>query len=353
MSATATETNSPPQITVLTRVASIPMISSSWGLVNDTLSSNAYTRSPYFHAKGLSTSAYKLTEPIQVKLAPLIVRADSIANKAVDVVESRNPYPFKVQPEEVANYVRERKQSTIDNVNERVNNVHKVIDDKVKAPALHVAQDIDQRFAPIVNYIEGAVGRFGTSEAGPSTPSDAYQYQRALALSKTLSGNLYEYSAEQLKHIQAQSALAQKASETASSISAVATSSVSSAQSRIHALSDNLLAELQKLHNSSISLSASLQSSLHDSAAQIQSQIPQIQQSYADLTGALSSTVNELTTIVTTKNMSLQDKVTRVSKEVQHRVTPLLEAVQRAVSQVLSRTETKVNGVTPKNGSAR
>jgi hypothetical protein len=53
------------------------------------------------------------------------------------------------------------------------------------------------------------VGRFGTSEAGPSTPSDAqYQYQRALALSKTLGENLYEYSNEQLKHIQTQSALA-------------------------------------------------------------------------------------------------------------------------------------------------
>jgi hypothetical protein len=146
MSATATETQAPaaPEITVLTRVASIPMISSSWGLVNDALSSNAYTRSPYFHAKGLSTSAYKFTEPIQVKLAPLIVRADSIANKAVDVVESRYPYPFKAQPEEVASYVRERRQSTTDYMNERVGNVNKVIDDRLKTPVLNVAQDIDQ-----------------------------------------------------------------------------------------------------------------------------------------------------------------------------------------------------------------
>lgn len=53
------------------------------------------------------------------------------------------------------------------------------------------------------------MGRLGTSEAGPSKPSDSqYQYQRALALSKTLGENLYEYSNEQLKHIQAQSVLA-------------------------------------------------------------------------------------------------------------------------------------------------
>jgi len=146
MSATVTETQAPhaPEITVLTRVASIPMISTSWGMVNDVLSSNAYTRSPYFHAKGLSTSAYKLTEPIQVRLAPLIVRADSIANKAVDVVENRYPYPFKAQPEEVVSYVRERRKSTTDYMNERVSDVNKVIDDKVKTPALNVAQDIDQ-----------------------------------------------------------------------------------------------------------------------------------------------------------------------------------------------------------------
>jgi ABC-type arginine/histidine transport system permease subunit len=56
--------------------------------------------------------------------------------------------------------------------------------------------------------MEGAVGRLGTSEAGPSTPTDAqYQYQRALALPKALGENLYEYSNEQLKHLQAQSVL--------------------------------------------------------------------------------------------------------------------------------------------------
>jgi dGTP triphosphohydrolase len=242
-------------------------------------------------------------------------------------------------------------------VHERVN---KALDDKVKTPAFNFVHDIDQRFAPIVDYFEGAVGRLTGSEAGPSTPPDAqYQYQRALALSKTLGENLYEYSGEQLKHLQAQSFLAQKASETASSISAVAASSLSSAQIRIHTLSDNMLTELQKLQNSTASLTSSLHATVHNSAAQIQSQVPQIQQSYADLTAALSSTVSELKTIITTKDLPLQDKVTRVGKEVQDRITPLLEAVKKGVSEVLSRTKTeaaKVNGVTPTqngNGAAR
>jgi len=120
------------------------MISSSLCTINDALSNNAYTRSPYAHAKELSTSAYKLTEPMQVKLAPLIVRADDLANKAVDVVESRYPYAFKAQPEEVASYVRERRASTSTYVQERVNNVNKAIDANVKTPAFNVAEGIDK-----------------------------------------------------------------------------------------------------------------------------------------------------------------------------------------------------------------
>ena len=122
---------------MLSRVASIPMIQSSLGTLNDALSTNTYTRSSYNQAKELSTSAYKLTEPLQAKLAPFIVVADSYANKAVDAVESRYPYPFKVQPEEVASYVRERKENT-------TNYVNKTIDEKVKAPAYSVVRDVDQ-----------------------------------------------------------------------------------------------------------------------------------------------------------------------------------------------------------------
>jgi hypothetical protein len=339
MSATTTETQNPqaqpaqtPELTVLSRVASIPMISSSLSTINDALSTNSYTCSSYNHAKELSTSAYKLTEPLQVKLTPLLVRADTIANKAVDVVESRYPYPFNVQPQDV-------KESTTNFVNEQVNNVNKAIDDKVKTPAYNVAHGIDQQFTPIVNYFESAVSRLNNSEAAPSTPDAQYQYQRALALSKTLGENIIEYSNEQLKYFQAQNIIVQKASETASSISSVATSSLASAQNRIHSLSDNMLAELHKLQASTSSLTASLQATIQNPGSQIQSRIPPIQQSYADLTAALSSTVNELSKIVTTKDLPLQEKLARVGKEVHERINPLLETVKKGVSEVLSRSK--------------
>lgn len=136
MSTTTTESAQTPPLTFLTRVASIPLISSSLGAVDQTLSSSPYTRSLYPMAKGLSSTAYKYTEPLQIRLAPLINRADDYANKAVDVVESRYPYPFKAKPEEVQDYVRERRQSAAESINQS-------IDENVKSPALQVAAGID------------------------------------------------------------------------------------------------------------------------------------------------------------------------------------------------------------------
>jgi hypothetical protein len=129
-------------MTALTRVASIPIVLSSLEALDQTLSSNAYTRSVYPTAKGLSSTAYKYTEPIQLRLAPLITRADSYANKAVDFVEARYPYPFKAKPEEVTEYVRERRES-----------VDKSFDENVKSPALNAAAGIDQVLVLVLVFV--------------------------------------------------------------------------------------------------------------------------------------------------------------------------------------------------------
>lgn len=142
--ATQTQSASPPEITILNRVYSIPLIGSSLDTINSTLASNSYTCAPYSTAKGLSASAYKFSEPFQVRLAPLIVRADGFANKAVDVVESRYPYPFKAKPEEVVNFVRERRESSEKYVRERRDSAYKSLDDNVKSPAFTYVQAIDQ-----------------------------------------------------------------------------------------------------------------------------------------------------------------------------------------------------------------
>ncbi len=127
MSTTTTEAAQvPPSITVISRVASIPLVSLSLETIDQRLSSNVFSRSLYPAAKGLSSTAYKYTEPIQTRLAPLIIRADGFANKAVDVVEARYPYPFTVKPEEVTEYVRERRQSATDLIHHSIDDVAKL-----------------------------------------------------------------------------------------------------------------------------------------------------------------------------------------------------------------------------------
>lgn len=324
MSTTATESAQAPPFTFLTRVASIPLISSSLGAVDQTLSSSPYTRSLYPMAKGLSSTAYKYTEPLQIRLAPLINRANGYANKAVDVVESRYPYPFKAKPEEVQDYVRERRQSAAESIN-------KSIDENVKNPALQVAAGIDHRFAPIVDYFEVAVSHITSpNEPGPSSPDIAYQYQRALSLTKTL----YGYSNDQLKQLQAHSALLQRATETAHSISSQAAESCTSTQSRISQLSDIMLAELQKLQQSSSSLSASFTNA---ATSTVQSHIPpHVQEAFTDFSQNLSDTAYNFSSTMTAKDFPLQEKATNIASEARERIVPLLGSFTKALSEVLN-----------------
>ena len=100
-----------------------------------------------------------------------------------------------------------------------------------------------------------------------------------------------------------------------------------------------MLAELVKLQKSAAAFADSLQTTLQSSTSQIQSQIPQIHQSYTDLSAALSSTATELRSIITNQDLPLQERLGRVSKEVGERIMPLLESVKNSVSKVLARSQ--------------
>ncbi|KAF5369075.1 hypothetical protein D9758_003050 [Tetrapyrgos nigripes] len=348
------DSSPPPELTIFTRVACIPLISSSLGTVNETLLNNAYTRAPYSTARELSTTAYKYTEPVQIQLAPILLRADGFANKAVDIVESRYPSAFTATPDDIISYVRETQKSYSDYVRQRRESATKAIDEKVRTPAIHVAEGIDQRFAPIVDYFQNAVSRINSNASTPagspireSSPS-RYQYQRALALTKDLQESLLIMSNEQLKQLQSHSVLVQRASETAQSITAVTTSSISTAQARIHTLSDNMLNELKNLssqvHDISTSLQNSASATLRDPSSQIP---PQVQQTYAELSTHLSATAADLHKIITTKDMPLQEKVSRVGTQVRESVNPLLDSLKQNLSDLLARGKSSTEDSAP------
>jgi len=140
----STKESAPPTPTIFSRVASIPLVASLLETTNATLSENAYTRSTYDHAKALSSSVYGYSQPVQARLAPLIVRADGYANKGFDLVESRFPSAFKTKPEDVSEFYRVRRQSVTDYVRQRQESSYKAFDENLRSPAYTVVEGIDQ-----------------------------------------------------------------------------------------------------------------------------------------------------------------------------------------------------------------
>ncbi|TCD66579.1 hypothetical protein EIP91_001136 [Steccherinum ochraceum] len=313
----ATETQTQPapvpEITIINRVVAIPLVASSLNTIHSTLTNNTYTRGSYVQAQGISKAALSYTEPIQKTLAPLLIRADGFANMGMDAVESRYPYPFKTPTEDIMKDLKDRGDYAYDVAN-------KTLNERVTSPAIQVAQGIDQRFAPVVDYFQVAVQKVHSTTGSPTeaTPSETpkYQYQRALSLSKDLSGQVYTYSTEQISQLRAQNALVQRAADAAQRVTAVASTSYGVAQEKVHTLSDVMLQELHKVQASTSALPATVQSSFHD------------------ISTHLSATITELSSILTSSE-PLPDRVHKVRDTVTERVQPLLEASTARVQEIL------------------
>jgi hypothetical protein len=85
----------------------------------------------------LGKSVYHISEPIQVRLAPVLIRLDGLANKGLDVVQSYCPTPFTITSEELKKEVTQRREHAFSTAN-------KTLDDRVRTPAYSAAQAIDQ-----------------------------------------------------------------------------------------------------------------------------------------------------------------------------------------------------------------
>ena len=136
----ATETQQAPgtpELTILTRVGSIPLIAESLNTINSTLLSNPYIRPTYTTATEISKRALSYTEPVQQRLAPILTRADGLANKGLDIVEQHFPYPFHTTTEDIIKDLKGRSDAAKDVAT-------KTIDERVRTPAYNIAQGIDQ-----------------------------------------------------------------------------------------------------------------------------------------------------------------------------------------------------------------
>lgn len=162
----STDTQTAPQpahqLTILGRVTSIPLVHDSLGYLDSTLSANSYLRTPYATAQAITSSALHYSVPITTRLAPLITRADGLANQGLDVVESRYPYPFKTPTEQISNDLKERTDYARDVAN-------KTIDARVRSPVYTVVNGVDQ-VRHGMPYRGNKLAQYGNVPLAPHAP---------------------------------------------------------------------------------------------------------------------------------------------------------------------------------------
>ncbi|KAG2069556.1 hypothetical protein BDR04DRAFT_1021134 [Suillus decipiens] len=225
-----------PEIMVLNCIASIPLVASSLEQINAILEKSMFTCFPYHAAQTFISTTYSCSEPIQIHLSPLIACADNIANKGLNAVESRYPYPFQAK-KEVASYVRKTAGKTVENF---------------KSPAACVAEGIDKRIAEKMS---------NESSLSSESSDSQFQYQRMINIYKYLKDNAYIYSPEHLKQVQRQSILVQCVTMIAQSIADIASKKIEidNAQMNFYIVAKQLILAMVKIQKSTAKLPQAMQ----------------------------------------------------------------------------------------------
>ncbi|KAG8850652.1 hypothetical protein FRB91_008875 [Serendipita sp. 411] len=330
----AAETQTAPSpITFPSRVLSIPLVSSGLETIHTTLSTSPYTKTAYQTSTSIAATAYgtasRVTAPVYPRVLPVITAADGYANKGLDTLQSRFPYPFESSPETVYNDLKKAPEDA-------KNVAYKTIDERITTPAYGLAKNVDSRLAPLVDLLEAILTKINASPApSTSTPgaststatTDKAQITRARELVVGARDHIIVLTTEQAKALRAQNTYIQRAAEQAESINATLASQyhnaqagiaaykgkgvelTKDAQNRVYALSHSLVTELEKVQNATATLPA------------------QIQATFKPLTDEIGSTIAELKTILTSQEegVGVGEKASRVGAVIKQRIGPIVE----------------------------
>lgn len=125
------------------RVLSIPLLAQSIDTLHSTLSSSPYTQRIYSTSTSFAHSAYdtaaRVSAPVYThpRAQAYLALADGYAVKGLDAVEAKIPYPFHSTPETVYEDLKRAPEHAKEAAT-------KTIDEKIKAPAYHLATTADQ-----------------------------------------------------------------------------------------------------------------------------------------------------------------------------------------------------------------
>ncbi|KAL1666015.1 hypothetical protein GGF50DRAFT_51618 [Schizophyllum commune] len=299
---TLTPPDPPPaagEFTIFQRVYGIPLVAAAIGKLHETLSTNR-------------------------RLAPLIGRVDDFANTIFDLAETRFPYLFYATPEDMMDVLHDTRATLVNDARTR-------LDEGIKRPALHLAEGIDERLAPFLDYYEDHIEPLGDKSARSSTrPNEhievhemQYLYQRALSLANAV---IERIASVPSNHWQQTSFLFQRS------------------VIQVQELSDAMLAQLHALQRTISYLATSMQRSL--TAAQKQLGITLV-----EAANALSTTITDLQATMTSEDLTTGERIDRVVGLTTSRINPLLERVRAgtapdSISRTTSaRTTKRANGL--------
>ncbi|KAG9104153.1 hypothetical protein FRC06_005045 [Ceratobasidium sp. 370] len=322
----------PPQLTSINRVGKIPLVNDTLVSLDTLLSQNAYSKGLYSAAQAYSERAYNLSAPVQTRLAPVIGRADGYANKGLDALESRWPYPFQASTEEVVGTLKQGPDAAYGIYAAYANAASKAYEDKVKAPAYGLVVRADSTLAPIVDRFEVVVSKLhketppSPSSSTSSTSSDSEasserQVARAYRLSLDLKDQIIVLSSEQFKQLQQNNVYVQRATDTLYNLTNAVTSFSHESNVRAQQLSHSMLSELEIINHTLLSRKEALPGQ------------------YAALKEAVGATLGEVRGIINEANVPVGEKAFKVRDVVIGRVQPVLQQVIEEGKKLVGRAE--------------
>ncbi|KEP54913.1 TRAPP domain protein [Rhizoctonia solani 123E] len=324
----------PPHLTSVDRVGKIPVVNDTLAVVASILSQNAYSKCLYSTAQAYSERAYSLSQPVQIRLAPVIGRVDGYANKGLDALESRWPYPFHITTEEVIDTLRQGPDTAYGLAATYASAATKAYEDRVKTPAYVLVSKVDSTLlTPIVDRFETVVNKL--HKDAPSSPSSSSsssseseggserQYARAYRLSLDLKDQIIIVSSEQFKQLQQNNAYIQRATESLYNLTNSITNLSHESSSRAHHLAQSVLAELEHIQT------------------MVQSRKEALPGQYTALKEAVGTTLSEVRGIVHEEDVPVGEKAMKVRDVVVSHVEPILQQVIEEGKKLVGRTKVK------------
>ncbi|CAE6518207.1 unnamed protein product [Rhizoctonia solani] len=325
----------PSHLTSVERMGKIPVVNDTLATINAILSQNTYSKGLYSTAQAYSERAYNLSQPVQIHLAPVIGRVDGYANKGLDALESRWPYPFQVTTEEVISTLRQGPDTAYGLATAYANVATKAYEDRVKTPAYVLVSKVDSTLlTPIVDRFEVVVNKLhkdtpsSPSSASSSSSSDSEgaserQYARAYRLSLDLKDQIVVVSSEQFRLLQQNNVYIQRATDSLYNLTNGITNLSHESGARAHHLAQSVLAELENMQH------------------MVQSRKEALPGQYVALKDAVGATLSEVRGIVHEADVPVSEKAVKVRDVVVARVHPVLQQVIEEGKKLIGRVKVK------------